>query len=481
MGQASRRPVAPAVGATALAVFVVLLAVAGRYGYHRDELYFLQAGRHLAWGYPDQPPLVPALARLASWIDADSLTVLRVPSALCAAAVVVVAALTARDLGARTSGQVLAACAAALDGTALGTGHLLSTATTNLLGWTVVTWLVVRLVKGAGLATWLALGAAAGISMLAHPLAAVLLVGCAASVLAVGPRSLLAPPGPVLAAGVAAVLALPYVVWQARHGFPQLDVASSVSGGGSTSSEPRALFLPLQVLQTGPFLAPVWIAGLVALWRDRSLRFLAVTYALLAAAFLVLGGKPYYLSGMYPLLFAAGAQPLLDAVRRRWVVPALLVLSLPVVYLTLPVVPFGAAGVPLAVNPDAAETIGWPGYVREVAEAYHAAPPGTVVLTQNYGEAGAVDRYGAALGLPRAYSGHNGYWYWGSPPESTSSVLAVGFDAPTLQRWFGTVRQVGELHNRWDVDGEEQGKPLWVCSSPREDWPSLWPQMARLA
>jgi hypothetical protein len=105
----------------------LLLAVAGRYGYHRDELYFLEASRHLAWGYVDQPPLTPALAGVARLIDQDSLVVLRLLPALAVAAMVAVAGLIARELGGGRQVQVLTAACAAGAGITLATGHLLST------------------------------------------------------------------------------------------------------------------------------------------------------------------------------------------------------------------------------------------------------------------------------------------------------------------------------------------------------------------
>ena len=72
----------------AAGVTTVLVVFAGGYGYHRDELYFLAAGRHLAWAYADQGPFTPLVARAMSEIAPDSLTVLRIPSALAAGATV---------------------------------------------------------------------------------------------------------------------------------------------------------------------------------------------------------------------------------------------------------------------------------------------------------------------------------------------------------------------------------------------------------
>jgi 4-amino-4-deoxy-L-arabinose transferase-like glycosyltransferase len=411
----------------AVATGAVLLLTAGRYGYHRDELYFLQAGRHLAWGYPDQPPLVPAVARAMAALAPDSLVALRMPSALIAVAVVLLAGLMAQCLGARRGGQVLSAAATALSGLVLAMGHLLSTATFDLLGWTVLTYLLLRLLRGAGDRWWLLVGVVAGVTLLANVLVAFLLVGFAVSVLLVGPRVLLRSPGPWVAGIVAGLLGLPYLLWQAGHGWPQLDVAANIAHGGSGTSSPRLMFLPLVVLQLGPWLLPLWWCGLVRLWRDASLRSLATTFALLLVTFLVAGGKPYYLAGLFPLLLAAGAQPFLDRVRRPWVAPALLALSAPAVLVVLPLLPVRSVGPVVGVNYDAGETIGWPQLVRQVATVHRSLPEGTAILTGNYGQAGAIDRYGPAFGLPRAFSGHNGYAAWGRPPAAVP-VLAVGVD-----------------------------------------------------
>ena len=131
----------------AAAVSVTLIVVSGRYGYHRDELYFLEAGRHPARGYPDMPPLVPLVAHGLSAVAPDSLTVLRLPSALAGGAIVVLTGLVAHELGGGRSAQVLAAGTIAFSALLLGTEHVLSTAGLDLLAASALLWLVVRLLR----------------------------------------------------------------------------------------------------------------------------------------------------------------------------------------------------------------------------------------------------------------------------------------------------------------------------------------------
>jgi 4-amino-4-deoxy-L-arabinose transferase-like glycosyltransferase len=482
------------VAAIATSLASLLVATSGRYGYHRDELYFLACGRHLAWGYPDQPPLVPLVARVMSELAPGSLVVLRLPSALAVGAVVVVTALVARDLGADRPAQTFAAAVMASAGLLLGAGHLMSTTTFGLLAWAVVLWLVVRVLTGGSQRLWPAVGAVIGVGFLDNPLVALLALALMAGVLVAGPRRVLASRWLWLGAVLAMALATPYVVWQARHGWPQLTVARHIAAGGSGTSESRWLLLPFQLVMLGPILAPVWIAGLVRLLRSpalRPVRALGVAWVVLAAVFLVLGGKPYYLAGMLPVLVAAGAQPALDWVRRRsrpaLVLTAAFVLSSPAVVIALPVVPVGDLHrTPVIdMNYDAGETVGWPTYVRQIAavrrQVMNDDGAAAVALTSNYGEAGAIDRYGPPVGIPRGYSGHNGYWWWGPPDAPADApVVAVGLGKADLDRSFTGCRLARRLDNGYGLDDDEQGAPVWVCRGPRGTWDSVWDDLEAL-
>jgi Dolichyl-phosphate-mannose-protein mannosyltransferase len=477
----------------AAAVIAVLAAFASRYGYHRDELYFLAAGHHLAWSYDDQGPLTPLIARAMDALDPGSLTILRLPSAVAAGLTVLLTGLLARELGAARRAQLLATVTAAASVIVLFTGHMLSTSTFDLLAWTTVSWLVVRAIRTGQDRLWLLVGAVLGVGLLNKPLPAFLAAGLVLTVVLVGPRELLR--NRYLWAGAAIMLVLwsPWLIWQAGHGWPQIAVSRSIAAGNSASSQPWWQIVPFQALLAGPLLAPVWITGLVRLLRDPAvyrLRFLAWTYLLLAVVFMATGGKAYYLAGLLPVLIAAGAGPVaawLDGGRlriRRTAAGIVIVLSLLAgLLIALPVLPASDAGPIVAVNPDVGETIGWPELVRTVARVAGQVPAGSgplVILTSNYGEAGAVDRYGPALGLPQAYSGQNAFGDWGPPPDRSGPVIAIGFRPASIETHLNGCRVAAHVENAAGIDNDERGRAVLICSGPVRPWSQEWPSLRHL-
>ncbi|GAA0562621.1 glycosyltransferase family 39 protein [Actinomadura livida] len=479
------------------ALGVVLLAVSARYGYHRDELYFRVAGRHPMWGYPDQPPLVPLLGRAVTAVFGDSLVALRVPSALFSAAGVVVAALTARDMGGGRRAQLLTAGAYAVCPFVVAAGHLFSTATLDLLLSTTLVWLAVRWVRTRDQRLLLAAGAAAALALNVKYLAAFLLAGVVAGLLISGPREFLRRPMFAAAVLLVAAAAAPGLMWQADHGWPQLDMADAIAGKGDFGGRPG--LIPFQILLTGVVLSWLWIYGLWRTYRSddlRPFRFIGHAYVLLTVLFLVTAGKPYYLSGLWAALFAAGAVEIeRNGAPRGWgwvpAVPVYAVTAVTTALLTLPVYPVKRlADTPQpAVNADSAETVGWPRFAEQVADAYHSLPAGeraaATIVVGNYGEAGALDKYGPGLGLPRAYSGHNGYWHFGRPQETRGPAVVVGPEttagAAYLRRFWTDVRPVGRIDNGVGLDNQEQGKPVWICRGQRAPWAELWPRLKTLS
>ncbi|MGC5020246.1 glycosyltransferase family 39 protein [Micromonospora sp. DT47] len=478
------------------AVTAVLLLLASRYGYHRDELYFLLCGRHLDWGYVDQGPLVPALARAMDTLAPGNLMVLRTPSALIAGGAVALVTAIARQLGAGRGGQLFAAFLAAASGVVLAAGHLLSTTTVDLLVWLVATYCAVRLLRGDDTRWALGVGVAIGVGMLNKPLPALLAVSLLAGVVIAGPRPLLRDRWVLCAVAVAVLLAAPNLLWQATHGFPQLSVASSIEGGDSSySGRFEAVVLQFEIVS--PYAAPIWIAGLVALLRRpawRAYRALAWAWVVAFGIVLLAGGKGYYDAPLLLVLTAAGAIVTVDwaargvvALRRGLLAVGAVVAVAASAVLLLPTLPAERLpGFVVDVNYDSGETIGWPAFADSLAAVHRALPPQqrprAVILTANYGEAGAVARYGPSRGLPPAYSGHNSMADFGRPPADADVVIAVGWERPDqLRGWFDQVALAGRVDQRVDVDNEENGGPVWLCTGLRRPWSQIWDQEVRHA
>jgi len=474
--------------AVAAGATLVLLALSARYGPHRDELYFLAAGNHPQWGYPDQPPLTPLLARLADTVAPGSLAALRVVPALVAGVVVLVTADLARELGGGRPAQLLTAVAAATGAGVLAITHLLSTATVDLLVWTLLIRLVVAVLQQDRARQpwlWLAIGSVLGVGLQNKNLAGFLAFGLVVGIVATpGLRHHLRSPWAWGGAALALLVWLPYLVWQARHGWPQAELAADIREEYGTAGGLAQLVL-LQVVMLNPLGAVLAATGGVAAFRRpewRAFRPVPIAYLALLVVFAVTGGKNYYLLGLLPALAAAGSVEL----ERRWSTAGLRRLTVAVavtalfpVPALLPVLPAQTLGDTFwpALNEDQLETIGWPSVVGTVRDVIDELPDrkGALVVTQNYGEAGALRKYG--VGLP-VHSGHNGFGDWGPPPESATGVVVwVGFAAPEADQLVGC-SQAATI--RTGVDNEEDGNGVWVCQGPAGSWARAWRHLRHL-
>ena len=475
-----------AIGIIAAASFGLEMAVSARYGYHRDELYFLQAGHHPALGYVDQPALTPLAAHAMAVLTGNTLVGLRVLPALLLAGLVILAAAMSRLLGAGRTGQVVAALATAACGEYLGAAHLFSTTTFDFFFWALTLYLATRLMVSADPRWWVAVGACVGVGMNAKWAVGVLAAALIAGFALTPSRTLLRSRYLLAGAVIAGALAAPDVIWQAQHGWPNLAVFRALHGQAAHN---LAVYWPAQILYTGFVLTPVWVAGLWWCLRHpeaRRFRPAGIAAVITLVVFFVAGGKPYYAGGIYTFLFAAGAVPIERRLARRTLRPARAAAALALTTavgaaIAMPLLPARAlATVPLQkINYDLAETIAWPREVALVAREYHALPPGqragTAILAGNYGEAGAIDRYGPGAGLPPAFSGANNFWYWGPPPARDKSAIAVNID-PALLRWlFTSVRPVAVFRNGLGVSDDEQGAVIYRATGLRTSWAAAWP------
>ncbi len=486
------------VAALAAGLVLVLLALAGRYGYHRDELYFRQLSSSLSWGYVDQPPLTPLVARAALALLGDHVWALRVPAALSAGLLALLLALLARELGGGRTAQLVAASGAA-GATPLISGHLLLTASLDWPLWVLTAWLVTRALLHDRPRAWLLAGVVAGAALYNKHLVLLLLLGLAAGLLAVGPRSVLRSRWPWLAAGTACLVGAPNLVYQLAHGLPQLQMAGSLTGAAA-----RWVFVPGQLLALGPPAAVVWGAGLVALWcspRLRPVRALAAAYLVAAALLLLVAGQFYYTTGFLLVLFAVGAVVAeawleqvggaarrLRTVRLRRLLVINAVTSALVALPLLPVTALAASPVPL-LNPAVGDQVGWPRYAAQVAAVTdELSPPNGPAPSwwpRTTARPGRCSATVPALGLPPVVSGHNALHGLARPADGTTTavVLVQGHgqghvSEELLRRSFDGCSVRARLDNGVGVPNEEQGTAVVLCRGPVAPWAELWPEFS---
>src|SRR5499427_858253 len=488
-GSASDRVPVPA-WLIAAAFVAVELAVSGRYGFQQDELYFIVAGHHLAFGYVDQPPLVPLLTRVTTGIVGVSPTAVRVIPALASGAVVVIAARLAALFGAGRFGRVLAALATACAPIVIGATHIGNTTPLELLAWAAVLLCVTTALLRHRPRWWLGAGAAAGAGLENNNLMVLLLAGLALGILVTEHRSVLRTRWPWIGAGIAAAIWAPNVIWQARHGWPQLAMASALHQQNISPADYLG-GLPGQLIYLGLLVIPLTIAGFIRLWRTPELRFIAVAATVIVVYVLAwVPGKVYYADGMAPAVLAAGslaaerwvARARRPRLRRGVVIAAPLVGMAIIVPGVLPVVPAGHVhDLPTSSqHADLGDTVGWPQLTRAVAAQdaalVRAGHPPTAIFTGYYGEAAALDVLGSADRLPPVLSGHNTYWMWGPGRASDRTVLVV--DAlGQLRPDFANCRLLTTYYAPYHVHNDWTNIPIGVCTGPTASWRTLWPRL----
>jgi 4-amino-4-deoxy-L-arabinose transferase-like glycosyltransferase len=469
------------------ALFAVLMALSARYGFQRDELYFLDCARHLQLSYVDQPALAPLLTWVALKLFGVSVVGLRLFSSLAAWGVVLFGGLTAREFGGGRRAQLLAAIATALMPALSGAAHVANTTVYVFLAWSALGWVVARIGRTGDHRWWLVAGLAAGLGVADNHLVAFFAVTVTiGALLSRGHRAILNPwfLGGAL---ISVAFAVPDVWWQATHGWAAIGMTQQLNReNGGLIGIPA--FLVGQLIMALPVLIGVWIAGLRFLWRSgRPLwRALVWSWALLLVLFAVTtGGQIYYLAGAYVYLLAAGAVALDGwlAVRRRVrivLTAATVVVALFFAVAVLPVLPMNRA-----TGDTLVETIGWPSLVSQVGTVWDSVPPAdrpnTTIFTADYSEAAAVNELGRHTGLPIAVSGQNSEWWWGPGNPDTATVIAVAPDqddlAGGLTRYFASVRTVATISNPAHVHNIESGGHIYLCTGLREPWAQVWPDL----
>ncbi|HEY4364978.1 MAG TPA: glycosyltransferase family 39 protein [Bryobacteraceae bacterium] len=459
----------------------------GQYGFHRDELATLDDARHLDWGFVAYPPFTPFAARVALGLLGSAPAAVRFFSAFAQCMVMVVAGLMARELGGGRRAQVVTALAVFAAPVSMSEGHLLQYVSFDLLWSVLAVYFVIRLLNSEDDRWWVAVGAAIGMSLMTRYTIAWLVAGLAAGFLATPARKRLMSRWLVGGIAVALAMVLPNLIWQASHGFISLDFLRTIHARDIRIGRTDGFLWKQLVVPANCFTIPLWIAGLLFYFRKPAgerYRILGWTFVAALALFAAARARDYYTAPLYPMLFAAGA--VLSDRWPRWArglnwVGLAVALGLGVALL-LPLAPVNSGWFEAALrtNGNLREEIGWQDLTDTVAAIRDSLPAEeratAGILTGNYGEAGAIDLYGASRGLPQALSLVNSYWLrgYGNPPPST--LIVVGLNREFVDAHFGSCDAEGTISNRFGVANEEteDHKYLWVCRDLREPWPEFW-------
>ncbi len=495
------------VTAIAAAKLILHCIFNNRYGYFRDEFDYLACGDHLAWGYVDQPPLLPFLVRVSRAVLGESLRSIRFVPALSISLVVVLTGLIAREFGGRNFALLLSAVAILVAPTYLSDGSLLVTNSLEPLLWMGCVYFAILAIK-RGPRYWLGFGIVAGFGLEEKYSIAIFGFGIVVGLLLTRHRRVLLNKW-FWAAGVLAFLIfLPNLVWNIHNHWPFLELMRNIRADGRDVALSPLQFFLQQILLLHPLTAPIWISGLIGLLllrRFKDFRLFGWAYLVSFVAFVVLKGKNYYLAPIYPVFIAAGAvlfEHAFQQTRQVWLKPAFIVvllaggawfapivipvLSIPRFISYLDTLPFklprsehsheGAA-----LPQHYADQFGWEEMTAMTAQAWQRIPVAERadcgIFAQNYGQAGAIDFFGPRYGLPKSTSGHQTYWLWGPRGYSGNCMIVLDDRKEVLDQLFNQVELIGVSDNVYSI---ERQTPLFLCRGAKfGSLAQIWPRLKK--
>ncbi len=502
------------------------------YTYFIDEFYYIACSKHLALGYVDHPPLAPWVLAFTRLLLGDSPMAIRLVPFLAAGAAVWLLGRLVQELDGGRFATVLATLAFGLSPIFIGMTGFFSMNAFEPLLWTALMFALVRLITTGNSRLWLAVGVLAGVGFenkhtIVAYVAALVFGILAARVLASPPlqawrlrRAHVAVPptrrpsgcGPNPAVlwtlgdhwlwagiGIAVLLGLPNVVWQALNGWPSLEFYRNAQAMKNIPVTPLQSLMA-QVLALNPVTLPIWMAGLVSLLFGRrtvAFRFAGLFFvALLAMHIASRTSRPDRILAAYPILFAAGSVVLERLVRRsgpRVAVASVVAASgAALALMFLPLLPPPAEanyvaflhaniraerGKTSPIPQLMADRTGWRSFLDDVDRVYRSLPSEdrkrAIIYVPDYGHAGALDLWGPRAGLPRVIASQNTYWHWSDGHASTDVLIAVGARPDDLRKVYRDVRPTGEVLCDYCMSWRSH-MPIYVAKDPIVPLNRVW-------
>jgi 4-amino-4-deoxy-L-arabinose transferase-like glycosyltransferase len=477
----------------------------GRYGYFRDELWYIDCSRHLDWGYVDQPPVIALTVRLSHILLGDSLQALRFPATLAGIAVIVLALLIVRELGGKKLAMWLTGICLFVGGIWLSLSYLMTMNIYEHVIWTACAYCVIRYMNTRNQKYWLWFGVLAGIGLETKYSVGVFGVAIVVGLLLTRERKVFLSKWIWLGGVLAFLIFLPNLLWNIHYRWPFVELIRNINAEGRDVVLSPLQFMLQQAVIISPISYPVCIAGAVWLFfseRGKRYRMLGWTFLTILLFFMITHGKHYYVAPIYPMLLAAGAVAIetwLNTPKLRWIgwayAAAIVVFGAIFAPLSIPLLPvdtylkYQAAmpiKVPVTEHSHAAAALpqiyadqfGWPEIVEATTHAWREIPPDEqkdcAIFAQDYGSAGAIDFLGGKNGLPKVISGDRSYWLWGPRGYSGNCMIVLDDRREQLQELFERVELI--TISEPNPYALEQQLPVYMCREAKfGSLEKLWP------
>lgn len=479
------------------AVLLTHIAVIGRHGYFRDELYYLACAEHLDWGYVDHPPVSVLLLKLATTLFGTSLPAVRIVGTLAACVTTVLYAKVAQKLGGNMASATWSALFGGFAPVLMVVSHLYSMNSLDVMLWAASLLALLSALEKKSLGSWAWLGLLCGLA-LENKLSAFWLLGAmfVAVLVSEHRRELLS--WKFLATPViAGLLFAPHLAWQWGHDSPTAEFAKNAATQKLLPVS-APVFLITQFMVTNPILAVLWILGLWHGWKSPKHRWLAAGFSSVLLLLLIIGrSRENYLSPAYIFVVPLGAMALADWLSHRqaarWayyaatavLIPATLCLALPILPPTLFIKLVGA--IPVQPQPSErgekspmqghADMFGWPEMAKSVREIWNGLPDDvrqkTLVIGANYGESSAIWFFNRSRSDMPVAGVHNNWWLWGPGSWDGESAILVGSFEPEILAMFEEVQPAAMMAHPYAVP-EEARAPVTIARRLKVPVQEFW-------
>jgi hypothetical protein len=475
-----------------LKFILVYVLVHPVYELHRDEYLHLDLGRHLSWGYTSVPPATGLLSYLILLLGNSVFWVKFFP-ALLGALTTWVVWMIVRHLRGGTFALLLA-CAATTLSVIMRINILYQPNSLDILSWTLVYFGLIKYIDSND-RRWIWLtGVFFAIGFLNKYNIGFLALGLLPGLLLSEKRDLFLKKDFYFAVLIAFILILPNLIWQYQNHFPVVHHMKELSETQLVNVA-RMDFVKEQIFFFIGSLFVLLAASIAFIIYPafKRFRFIVLSFVFTIAVFVFFKAKAYYAIGLYPVLLAFGSVYLEQLLRTGWrhylrpvaiLIPILF--YIPVVRDSLPIYTpqhlektalrsgkyhTWEDGKKHALQQDFADMLGWKELAAQVDAAYSSVQDKqhTLIMADNYGQAGAINYYTKIKGL-QANSFNADYIYWMKLNEPITTFISIKTAAEPDEeliiekRVFGKYRLVGEVKNKY---AREHGTKIYILTEPK--------------